>query len=302
MSRMLDRIKAAQERKASSGGFNSEDNIFFDFTEGVHRVRLVGEWVCCHSHWIAPSKYSTMCFYDEKSFVGEDKLRKNVNCADFDPDTETKTKERTCTICQLRTAANDLLYNCKDSLDKEQEEYLKEIAKAAYPRERYFFLCIDRDSPEVAPGKKGLKIIEFPSTLMDMFFDKASKNADIECCSDEEGVDFILSRKKDGKKTVYGIEYAMKGRSIDTTPLTEEERAYERPDIKKIMCRMPDQARLYDDMLPQYREILDDYRTTNHIEPSAALKGGDREESSSSPALPSRRGATEDVDDSHVPF
>lgn len=297
---MLDRIKAAQERKASSGSYNSDDQIFFDFTEGVHKIRLVGEWVCCHSHWIAPSKYSTTCFYDEKSFTGDDKLRKNVTCADFDPATETKTKERTCTICQLRAAANDLLYNCKDSLEKDQEEFLKDIAKAAYPRERYFFLCIDRDNPEVSPGKKGLKIIEFPSTLMEQFFDKASKNPDIECCSDDEGVDFVISRKKDGKKTVYGIEYAMKGRSIDTTPLTDEEKAYERHDIKKIMCRTPNQARLYEEMLPQYREILDDYREANGIEPAAPSE--DRSDSSSSaPSLPKRR-KDDDEDDGHVPF
>lgn len=263
--KMIDRIKKFQERtkeQNASRNFSDDENIFFDLNEGTHRVRLVGDWVCVHSHWIGPSQYSKVQFYSESAFKGDNRLRKNVNCPDFDIDSETINDEKECTICKLRAVANDILFECSD-LAKDQKKFLENTAHDAQYSERIFFCCIDRDNPEIAPGKKGFKIIEFPKALMEQWMQIVNSNPDLDCNSVEEGVDFIIIKSKDGKKNKYTIQYAMKGTQICQTPLTEEEKAFERLDIKKIMGKMPDQDTLYDKLLPEFKELLEDQKAAS---------------------------------------
>lgn len=260
--KMIDRIRKFQERNQRStstgSNFNNNDKIFFDLSEGTHRIRLVGDWVCVHSHWIAPTQFSRVNLYSENAFKGENRLRKMVNCPDFDIDTELLNSEKKCTICKLHAAANDILYSCND-LDKKQKTFLENIAYDTRFSERVFFLCIDRDNPEVSPGKKGFKIIEFPKSLMSQWMQLVGSNPDLECTSVEEGVDFNVIKTKDGgNRSQYLIQYVMAGTKICQTPLTDEEKTFERLDIKKIMCKMPDQGTLYEKLLPEFREILDD--------------------------------------------
>lgn len=258
--KMIDRIKKYQQRSeesVSQNNFSNDDNVFFDFTPGDHRVRLVGDWTVVHSHWIGPSKFSKVAFYDEDSFKGDERLKKTVNCPDFDVDTETSTEEKTCTICKLRAAANDLIYECKD-LDAKQKKYLENIAYEAFPNERVFFLCIDRDNPEISEGKKGFKIIEFPKALTEQWIKLVEENEEVDPNSEDEGIDFIISKKKEGNKNKYTIHYAMKGAKACQTPLTDEEKAYPKPDIKKIMCKMPDQDSLFEKLLPEFKELIED--------------------------------------------
>lgn len=258
MSKMLDRINKFKDRnKSNSNGnsFNDDENIFFDFTEGTHRIRLVREWVCVHSHWIAPSKFSKVKIYDESAFDGEDRLKKSVNCPDFDVNTETSASEKTCVICKVRAAVNDILYNNKDLAD-EHKKQLEDVAYFCSPNERVFFLCIDRDNPEIAPGKKGFKIIEFPKSLMEKLCNLIENNTECNPLSDEDGVDFIITKARDGKRIKYDIQYDIKGTSVRQTPLTEEELSYTFHDIKKIMCKMPDQENLYDRLKPDYRDLI----------------------------------------------
>lgn len=262
--KMIDRIKKFQERnkEQNSNNFNESEDIFFDLSEGTHRVRLVGDWTCVHSHWIGPSQFSRVQFYPESAFKGENRLRKNINCPDFDIDSETINDEKVCTICKLHDIANDILFEGID-LDSNQKKFLNNIAHDARPAERIFFLCIDRDNPEIAPGKKGFKIIEFPRALMEQWMQLVNSNPELDPNSVEEGVDYVIIKSKDGKKNKYSIQYAMKGTKLCQTPLTEEEKAFERLDIKKIMGKMPEQDALYDRLLPEFKELIEDQNAAN---------------------------------------
>ena len=258
MSKMLDRIRAAQQRLETSGASSSgeKEEIFFNLSEGVHRVRLVGEWTTIHSHWIGNSQYTQVQLFPDSAFAGENKIKKIIACADFNPETELPTKEKTCVLCKLRKEANDMLYSQDSDLDKEQKEYLQKIAREATASERYFFLCIDRDSPEIAPGKKGLKIIEFPLPLMKLFFGLAKDDTDI--VSDNDGVDLIIEKTKAKKGYSYTLKCAQEGRNIVTSPLTTEEMEYQRHDIKKIMGKLPDQMEIYKHLLPDFQELIEE--------------------------------------------
>ncbi len=282
--KMIDRIRRFQERnqERNPNRFSEDENIFFDLTEGAHRVRLVGDWICLHSHWIGPSGYSRVQLYPEAAFKGDSRLKKSVNCPDFDIDSEMLNDEKRCTICRLHAAANDILYECSD-LSREQKEFLENVSYETRFSERVFFLCIDRDNPEIAPGKKGYKIIEFPRPLMDQWMLLAKSNPDLECNSADEGIDFVIIKSRDGKRNKYTVQYAMQGTKICQTPLTDEEKAFEHLDMKKIMGRMPDQTALYERLLPEFKELI-----TDTSAPAAPAAAADEEE--------------EVLDDEKVPF
>lgn len=261
-TKMVDRIKKFQQRAAEQGtGGNFDDNekIFFEITEGTHTIRIVGDFVSVHSHWIAHSKYSKVRLFEDSAFTGNDRLRKNVNCPDFDIETEMKTKKKTCNICKLKAAANDILVEGGASLDPEQKKLLEGVTYDCAFAERNFFLCIDRDNPEIAPGKPGFKIIELPKAAMKQWCTLVESNVKVDPSSIDEGVDITLKRSKDKNgKAEYSLSYVMDGLSLKQTPLTDEEKAYKMPDIKKIMGKMPDQEVIYNKLLEEFRELIDD--------------------------------------------
>lgn len=310
MSKMLDRIRAAQRRQEETNTSSSQnENIFYALTEGSHQIRLVGEWVTIHSHWIGNSQYTQVELFPDSAFTGENKIKKNVCCADFDPDTEMMKKDRTCVLCRLRKEANKMLYDSSLDLSKEQKEYLMKIAHEAAPSERYFFLCIDRDSPEIAPGKKGLKIIEFPMPLMKMFFTMVEKNSDIDIVSDDEGVDLTIEKKKEKKGYSYALNFVMNGRSVASTPLTEEEMMYQRHDIKKIMGKLPIQRDLYENLNSDFKDMIEFIDEEEGVKeepaPAPAIKTtAATTTKQSSPLLPKKKPVVQSDDEeiAEVPF
>ena len=108
MSKMLDRIRAAQKRQeeTNTSSSSSNENIFYNLTEGSHQIRLVGEWVTIHSHWIGNSQYTQVELFPDSAFSGEKKIKKIICCSDFDIDTELPKKEKTCVLCNLRNVWN----------------------------------------------------------------------------------------------------------------------------------------------------------------------------------------------------
>lgn len=257
--KMIDRIRKFQERsnQQANRNFNSNDEIFFNLSDGTHKVRLVGEWLQIRSHWIAPSSFSRISLYSDNAFKGEHRLRKSVTCPNFDSDTEMEKDEKTCTICKLHAAANDILYNCSD-LSSEQKKFLENVARDTRYTDRYFFLCIDRDNPEVSPGKKGYKIIEFPKELMNQWIQLVSSTGDGDCTTVDAGCDFTIVKSRDGNRAKYSIQYVMENRQIVQTPLTDEEKAFEKLDLKKLMGKLPNQKELYEKLLPEFKELVDD--------------------------------------------
>jgi len=246
----------------SSGGYDNED-IWFKFTEGNHRVRLLKDGAfIVRDHWVAPSKFTPIELFPASAFEGDNALKKSIRCADFDIDTTMLKSEKECLICKLRKAVNNVLYDSKTSFSAKEKEYLTNVAKACAPQERYFFLGIDRDNPEVAPGKKGYKIIEFPKGLyklfQDAYMDSDGENSLFNCDDDEQGFDIIISKKKDGSKWIYAVKFAMNGRSVAMTPLTDEERDYKMPDLKKIFSKIPDQSIIYDALKSEFQDFLSD--------------------------------------------
>lgn len=261
--KMIERLEAMQKRgeklreEGGPGSYNENEKIFFDFSEGEHKIRLVGEWVTIRSHWIYPGPFSKVKLFDESAFNGEDRIKKNIVCSDFDTTTEKVKEEKSCILCKLHSAASEILYNTSD-LSPEQKSLLSGVIRDTNPMERTFFLCIDRNNPEIAPGKKGLKIIEFPKALMTQWTNLILQNKDLDVCGDDTGIDFIITKKRQGKSTVFTVNYSMKNISVEVTPLTDEEKAFQRHDIRKIMGKIPDHALVLSKLRPEFKDILSD--------------------------------------------
>ena len=263
---LFEKVRARlerEEKEKSSRGYDN-DMIFKDLSEGTHTLRLVGEWITTRSHGISATPWNRFEIYPASAFEGDDALKKQVNCSNFNPDTEQEHEEKTCIICRLRAAVRDLLYGrdgrVNPQLTDKQVEYLKNITKKCYAKERYRFLCIDRDNPYVntETKKKGFKIVEFSSELLKSFMAMVKSNPDIDFTSDEGGCDIQVTRTGTGSDTNYTVIPKMKGVMLAVSPLTDEEKGWERPDILKICNKLPDQEKLYLRLKPEMRDFIDD--------------------------------------------
>ena len=259
---LYERMKRVQERedKDTGGKFDRNAKIFKNIEDGVSHLRLVGFWTEIKRHSIGPSKFSPVSLYEEKEFTGEEALRKQPTCADWNPDTEMAVEEKTCVLCRLHSAASKLLFEGED-MDEQQKDYLKAIRKATGTKSHHYFLCIDRDNPEIAPGRKGFKIVDFPSGkggLWEKFSQLVNQYPAISITDADEGIDLVVSRKKGAdNKYEYGLNFDMDGITAKKTPLTEEEKAYEKPDIKTIFGKTVPAQVLYDRLKPEFKSMLD---------------------------------------------
>ena len=57
--------------------------------------------------------------------------------------------------------------------------------------------------------------------------------------SDEEGADFIIKKERDKNRMKYDIIYAMRGKEIAQTPLTEEERDMNSMTSRRSCAKCP---------------------------------------------------------------
>ncbi len=272
LERMKNRMKRDEE-ESRNGQFSKDEKIFKQLKEGKNVLRLVSQDYTFYTHWIAPSKYSKVKLFPDASFEGDDALRKNLFCTDYEPGAErwVEDEERSCVICELYRAVNAILDDNNSDLEQNVRAYLEDVAKACRPMKRTMFLCIDRDDPEVSPGKKGIKIVEFPRNLMDVFMSKVLDRG-IDVIDADEGVDLVIEKRQKptaGKKVewIWTVDWVYDGKTIKESPLTEEERKYQRPDIEKMMYRKPDQELIYDKLLRDFKEMIDDARDAEGRKP-----------------------------------
>lgn len=290
---IAERIKAAQSRldEDNQGGFDKNEKIFFELSEGEHHIRLVSQWVEVHSHFIGNTKFTKEKLFPDSAFEGDNHLRKFVTCPDFDPTTEMPAPKSTCVLCYLYNTMNNLINSGSDQLTNEDIEFFKRVRSTSFVRNRHLFLCLDRDNPEIAPGRKGLKIIEFPRKLFQQYLVLLKKNPKLDFASPDKAPELCITVAGTGKDATYSITYEMDGTEVLTTALTDEERKYQRHDILKIVGKPTSQKLLYEKLRKSIRQLIDDYEVPS--EPVDAKKDDD-DDDDEPPRKPSRRDDDED--------
>ena len=279
MSVLQERMKREQQRreeykKAHSGNglsFSKMDN-WFKWTKNEHVIRLVGDFIITHSHWIGPSPFNQVKLFDDKLFVGDDKLPYQINCGNWDIENEKEDKSCGCIICKLREVAGEILYSEEGkALDEKNKKFFKDLKYKCDAKTRYFFNCIDRDNPYVNVEEKikGYKIIEIPYELMDGILALSEKLKGSDIASVDSGIDLIIS-KSGGKgegKVKYSVLPVYDGMSVKVTPLTDQEKEMKLLDLKLMCGKKQDQERLFNDLNDDIKMLLDDSSSDSEDSP-----------------------------------
>lgn len=272
MSLLQERMKREQAKreeakKAKSGNNFQKMDIWFKWTKNEHTIRLAGDFIVVNSHWIGPSAFNAVKLYDEKFFVGEDKLPYQINCNNWDVETETEDKKGECVICKLRKIAGDILYSEEGkALDEKDKKFFKDLKYKCDSRKRYFFNCIDRDDPYIDEAKtiKGYKIIEVPYSLMDSILALSEKLSGVDIASEDGGIDLVISKSGgDGSPVKYNVLPKMDGLTVKSTPLDEQEKEMKLNDLKTIFGKKQDPEVLFDKLNEDIKMLLDDSTETS---------------------------------------
>jgi len=242
-------IEAVESNRSTQTDFVKQ-NIWFNWGDDTKRtIRLVGDFKWSKTHWIGKSNFGPdVPLFAESVFKGENKLPNKVNCSNWNVDTETN-QDNGCVICRIAENANKYLQKQGKNLDEDTKKWLKDLQAKCTSKNAYYFLCIDRSDPYIAEGEKGFKIIQMSLELLTAIteLDKALETADI--CSDDEGIDIVIKREqalgKGGKgRTKYSASPVFEKTSVKQTPLTEEERSWNRIDLSKFLGKNPDDTQL----------------------------------------------------------
>lgn len=325
---VMDKIKSAKTGGSGSKKFPRTTGIFHDFKEGDNIVRFLGEYVEVRTHFIAPSKKTKsrgVCNAD--AFTGDDRLPMLVNCPDWDIQTESWKEERVCPVCRLGKIARDGLSN--PDLSPEERKYFETLKSAAGGHHRYKWNVIDRDNPNVivknedgtTEERVGIKI----ATLGKEAFEAVKgifEQVGFDITDPDDGVDVKITRVN-GNRVSYSAVCMIEGKGLKVTPLTDEERALDLHDLRKICGKQPDVDKIIDNLHEDYAEVLsinsDDEDTAVDSAIDDAVEDEDKtvqEETKKKPPIPSKikgkeKPAAEDPeeededfmpDDDDVPF
>lgn len=238
-------------------------NIWFNWKEGENHLRFVGDFLQVRSHYLAPNaarKDRGLCIPD--AFKGDDKLPANMNCPDWDIETETEKAEKVCVICKLHRIAEATLKNHRDTLSEEDNNMFFALKQQCSPRNKLKWNVIDRDNPYITTtieGQQkqvlGYKVAEVGMEAwkdIEIIYNQLSINI----ADPEQGVDICVIRTN-GARTSYSAQAMMDGLRVKQTPLTEAETALERHDLKKLCGKQVDQAKVLEALHLDLRSYID---------------------------------------------
>ena len=224
-------------------------NIFYNFKDGDNIVRLVGEYLKVKTHRIAPANFPNwkdagLC----KALAfqrGEDRLPDTVVCSDLDVDNELPTKEKTCPICRLNEIARQFINESQTELDKAGKDFLFGVIQRTTSRVQYKWNIIDRENPEITQTVEGesKQVLGYKVSSLGVgaFEDVKGifKQVKFDISDPEKGIDINIIKartpRSDGKTQVsYSAQVVLDGSTLKVTPLTDEEKAMELHDLKRL--------------------------------------------------------------------
>lgn len=269
MSSVLEKVRKLKASRPKGGGSRVR-GIFHQWKDGDNEIRLVGEFLEVKTHFIAPApKRNEKGLCRSDAFQGEDKLPQVINCPDWDTEREEWKKHKTCPICKLNRIAREAL-KLKPS-EKEKEEF-KQMSSNTYPRPNLKWNIVDRQDPfvlQIQDDKEekvaGLKIATIGMEAwsdIEGIFDQMG----FDITDPEEGIDIRVKKGHNGARTAYSAQAVMDGKSVKTTPLTDEEKAMSPHDLKQICGKQVDATKVMDALHEDYREMLELYEQDDESE------------------------------------
>ncbi len=239
----FDKVKKFSASRPRYGGGSSARGIFHTFKTGDNIVRLVGEFIEVKTHFIAPMKSRGdrgLCISD--AFEGEDKLPQVCNCPDW-------------------------------------------LAGKCAPRTALKWNILDRDDPYIveATDKGERKVLGYKIATVGMEAWNDIEGIFTQCGFDisdvNGGIDINICRTE-GKKTSYAARAILEGGSVKKTPLTEEEKALQLHDLKRLCGKQTDPLSIRDAL---HSDLMEDLEKAGGLT-VAGEEGAEEEAAAPAPA------------------
>ena len=264
MSKTLDKIRKFNESRPRPGSRSSTKGLFLSFEDGDNILRLVGEFIEVKTHYIAPNKRRGdrgLCM--DEVFKGDDRMPPVINCADWDMDSESPKKEKTCAICKLHKVAQKALNEDGGRMSKEEKEFFDNLVRSTNPRTLLKWNVIDRRDPYVIEqtdsGERKILGFKIASIGMEAWNDISSifTQLDLDISDRERGVDVNVVKGNNGVRVTYSANAVLDGLSVKQTPLSDDESELELHDLKRICGRLTSPEKVMEALHADLRDTID---------------------------------------------
>lgn len=318
MSLLTDMKNKYSSNGNQKGNGNFTRSItYYNWKSGDNNIRLVGKPIVTRTYYLPKSIYSPIDIFNKDAFdreTNENAIPKVMNCANWDIESE-EWKDNGDVLFNLNKIAREMI-----RVGQEQgvpAESLKEwelIKSRTNPSLQYRWLGFDRDSPyvlETINGRTtikepkelaGYKLMTFQKTMFEQLCAAQEAYGDDDIFSEDKGCDLVV-KKIDGNKATYTVQLKMNGRQVVETPLTDEERAIEVPNLFEICGKQVPNELVMANLLDKYVDMLNDPTFSDIINGSnKQTKSSSTTSSKASKPTKNVDSAMETEDEDDIPF
>ena len=269
----LSEMKAKYANQNGNNGNNNAKMVaFYNWKDGDNIVRLVGKPIMTRTYYLPMSSFNKIDIFKKDAFDKQTNkqfaLPKVINSPNWNIENEC-FEDNGDVLLYLNKIANEMVrVGTENGLQAQEIDKWKKIRSKTIPTLQYKFLCLDRDLPYVMEDGKikqprelsGYKIITFSKTLFEMIIAAQENYGDDDIFDIQKGCDIVIKKSTDPKthKVVWAANLRMIGRSVAETPLTDEEKALEIPNLLEISNKQIPNEQIMHNLLDEYVQMITD--------------------------------------------
>lgn len=257
--------------EGETNGFNNKRISFYRWKDRDNNIRLIGQPVMVRTYYLPKSAYNPTDIFVDNAFDRENNehpLPKMINCPDWNIE-ERKFENNGDVLRSLNKIANEMLKIGKENgLPATEIKKWEDIRNKTIPTLQYKWLCFDRDMPYVVEDGKikepkqltGYQIITLTKSLFEMVVAAQESYGDDDIYDIDKGCDLVIKKSVDSKtkKAVWSVQLKMNGRTVSETPLTEEERALEMPNLMELSNKQVPNELIMSNLQSEFVDMLND--------------------------------------------
>ena len=264
--------KYSSSSKPNNGGNFTRSISYFNWKSGDNNIRLVGKPIVTRTYYLPKSMYSPIDIFNKDAFdreTNENAIPKVINCANWDIELE-EWRDNGDVLFNLNKIAREMLrVGQEQGVAQEDLKKWELIKNKTNPTLQYRWLGFDRDSPyvlETINGRTtikepkelaGYKLMTFQKTMFEQLCAAQEAYGDEDIFSEDKGCDIVV-KKIDGNKTTWTVQLKMNGRQVLETPLTDEEKNIEAPNLFDICGKQIPNELVMANLLDEYVDMLND--------------------------------------------
>lgn len=311
LSEMKNKYNANANR--NNGNNFARSISYMTWKSGDNNIRLVGKPIVTRTYYLPKSQYSPIDIFKKDAFdreTNENAIPKVINCANWNIQTE-EWEDNGDVLFGLNKIAREMLkVGAEQGVSPEELKKWDLIKSKTNPTLQYRWLGFDRDNPfvlEMVNGRyvikepremAGYKLMTFQKTVFEQLCAAQESYGDDDIFSEEKGCDIVVKRM-DGNKTSWAVGLKMNGRSVAESPLSDEEKAFEMPDLFEICGKqIPNELVMYN-LLDEYVDMLNDPSFAEIIKASAKSSTTAK---TSKPTVKNVEPEDESSDEDEIPF